>query len=126
MKRIRLAVAGVAGVAVASVAVTGSALATADALAPKKFTVSATEYRFKFVPLATARKNQKVVVTLVNRGSEVHDLKFQGIAPKSRFIPAGGRSTFTVVFKKAGRYKYVCTIGEHAIKGMQGVFIVKA
>jgi len=25
---------------------------------------------------------------------------------------------------KAGRYQYVCTIGEHAIKGMQGTLTV--
>jgi plastocyanin len=48
-----------------------------------------------------------------------------GVTPKARFIPAGGRTTFTVVFKRTGRFQYVCTIGEHAIKGMQGVFVVK-
>lgn len=120
MKRVWLAV-----LCLAAVAVTGSAFAASHVLAPKKITVSATEYAYKFSTTKTARKNQKVVITLVNKGSEVHDLKFVGVAPKARFIPGGGRTTFTVVFKRTGRFQYVCTIGEHAIKGMQGVFVVK-
>ncbi len=122
MNRIRLVVAGAFVVALA---VAGSAVAASKVLAPKKVSVSATEYAFKF-SATTAKKNQKVVVTLLNKGSEVHDLKFAGVNPKSKFIPANAKTTFTVVFKKPGRYQYVCTIGEHALKGMRGVFVVKA
>lgn len=123
MNRIRVIIAGVA---IAAVAVTGSALAAVQVLAPKKFTVSATEYAYKFSAPKTAQKNQKVVITLINKGTEVHDLKFFGVAPKSKFIPGGARTTFTVVFKRTGRFQYLCTIGEHALKGMRGVFLVKA
>lgn len=122
MNRIRV-VAALA--AVAAVGVTGSSLAAEQVLAPKKVTIIMTEYGFKWSAPKTVRKNQKLVVTLVNRGSEVHDLKFNGVTPKSRFLPGGGRQTFTVVFKKTGRVQYVCTIGEHAIKGMLGVLVVK-
>lgn len=123
MNRIRLVVAGAL---VLALAVAGSAVAASKVLAPKKVTVTATEYAFKFSAPATAKKGQKVVVTLANKGSEVHDLKFAGVNPKSKFIAAGQKTTFTVVFKKAGRYQYICTIGEHALKGMRGVFVVKA
>ena len=68
----------IVGALVAAVAVTGSAVAAVQVLAPKKITVSATEYAYKFSTTKTARKNQKVVITLVNRGTEVHDLKFNG------------------------------------------------
>lgn len=120
MKRIWIGAA-----CLAAAAATGSAFAATQVLAPKKITVSATEYAYKFSTTKTARKNQKVVITLVNKGTEVHDLKFIGVTPKAKFIPAGGRTTFTVVFKRTGRFQYVCTIGEHAIKGMQGIFVVK-
>lgn len=122
MNRMRIAVAGAA---VTAVAVTGSAFSAVQLLAPKKVTVAATEYSYKFSAPQTVRKNQKLVVTLVNKGSEVHDLKFFGVAPKSKFIPGGARTTFTVVFKKTGRFQYLCTIGEHALKGMRGVLLVK-
>jgi len=122
MKRMQVVAAGVT---VAAVAVTGSAFAAKQVLAPKKVTVTGTEYAYKWSVPKTVRKNQKLVVTLVNRGSEVHDLKFFGVTPKSRFLAPGGRQTFTVLFKKTGRVQYLCTIGEHAIKGMQGVLVVK-
>lgn len=121
MKRMRIA----AGVTVAAVVVTGSAFAAKQAVAPKKVTVSATEYAFKWSAPKTVRKNQKLVVTLANKGTEVHDLKFFGVTPKSKFIPGGARTTFTVTFKKTGRVQFICTIGEHAIKGMRGVLVVK-
>ena len=119
---IRLALASIG---VGAVFVTGSALATTDVLAPKVVRVKATEYAYAFSS-KTAKKGQKVRIVMKNAGTEVHDLKFTGVAPKSKFIPGGASTTFTVVFKKTGRYQYVCTIGEHAIKGMMGVFIVKA
>ena len=119
--RMRLTLLGV--VAVAAVAVAGSAFAAQDALAPQRVTVTATEYNF-----AMAKKTfkvGKVTFTLVNRGTEVHDFKVVGKVPKSRFLAGGQRQTFTINFTKPGRYQYLCTIGEHAIKGMQGVLIIK-
>lgn len=121
MNRIRLLVVG--AVALAAVVLAGSALAK-SMLLPKPVKVIATEYKYKFSS-GFARKNQKVVITLKNAGSEVHDLKFIGVAPKSKFIPGGATTKFTVVFKKTGRFQYICTIGEHALKGMRGTFIVK-
>jgi plastocyanin len=118
----RLALLGV--VAVAAVAVAGSAFAANTAKAkPQRVTVTATEYHF-----AMAKKTfkvGKVTFTLVNKGSEVHDFKVNGKTPKSRFLAGGQRQTFTINFTKPGRYQYLCTIGEHAIKGMQGVLVIK-
>jgi plastocyanin len=119
--RMRLALLAV--VAVASVAVAGSAFAARTATAPQKVTVTATEYHF-----AMAKKTfkvGKVVFTLQNKGTEVHDFKVNGKTPKSRFLAPGQKQTFTINFTKAGRYQFLCTIGEHAIKGMQGVLIIK-
>jgi plastocyanin len=114
-------------VILAAVAVAGSALATRDTSArnakPQKVTVIATEYHF-----AMARKTFKrgtVTFTLRNKGSEVHDFKVNGKSPKSRFLAPGQTQTFRIKFTKPGRYQFLCTIGEHAIKGMQGVLVIK-
>ena len=119
--RMRLALLGV--VAVAAVAVAGSALAAQKVVKPQKVSVVATEYNFA-IPKKTFKVG-KVSFTLINRGTEVHDFKVQGKTPKSRFLTGGQRQTFTINFTKPGRYQYLCTIGEHAIKGMQGVLIIK-
>jgi len=119
MKRMRLALLGLAAVAVAA---SGTALAK-SAATPQKITIGATEYAF-----AMSKKTVKkgtVTFTLLNKGDEPHDFKVQGKTPKSRILAGGQRQTFSIKFPKAGRYQYVCTIGEHALKGMQGVLIVK-
>jgi plastocyanin len=121
MTRMRLALLGV--VAVAAVAVAGSALAAQDAVKPQKVTVTGTEYHFAMTKKTF--KVGKVSFTFQNKGTEVHDFKVVGKTPKSRFLAAGQKQTFTINFTKPGRYQYLCTIGEHAIKGMQGVLIVK-
>ena len=88
-----------------------------------KIGVKATEYQFTMTK--TRVPKGKVVFTIANVGTEVHDFKVVGKATKSRFITAGQRATLTLSFPKAGSYQYVCTIGEHAIKGMRGVLVVK-
>jgi plastocyanin len=110
-------------VAVAAVTVAGSAFAARTLTKPQKVTVTATEYNF-----AMAKKTfkvGKVTFTLQNKGTEVHDFKVNGKTPKSRFLAGGQKQTFSINVKKPGRYQYLCTIGEHAIKGMQGVLIIK-
>jgi plastocyanin len=116
----------IAAVATVAVVVAGSALAAEQApavVAPQKITVNMSEYKF-----GMAKKTFKVGTvsfSLVNKGTEVHDFKVQGKTPKSRFLAAGQRQTIKIKFAKKGRYQFLCTIGEHAIKGMQGVLIIK-
>jgi plastocyanin len=119
--RMRLVLLG--AVVVAAVAVAGSAFAARAATPKQRVGVVATEYHF-----AMAKKTfkvGKVTFTLKNAGTEVHDFKVQGKVPKSRFLAAGQSQSFTINFTKPGRYQFLCTIGEHAIKGMQGVLIIK-
>ncbi len=122
MNRMRLALMGVA--ALVTVVVAGTALAAhAVTRPPQKVTVGATEYAF-----ALSKKTVRTGVvsfTVINKGSEVHDFKVNGKIPKSRFLAVGTRQTIKINFKKPGRYQYLCTIGEHAVRGMQGVLIVK-
>jgi plastocyanin len=122
LKTISRARLGVAGATVVAIAVAGFAGGASAVIAPQRVAVGATEYHFT---LSKARvKRGKVIFTIANKGTEVHDFKIIGKTPKSRFITGGQKTTLTLTFLKAGRYQYVCTIGEHAIKGMQGTLVV--
>ncbi len=124
LKTISRAQLGIAGATVVAVAVGGYAHGASAVILPQKVTVAASEYHFA-LSKRTVKKGGKVIFTISNKGTEVHDFKVVGKIPKSRFIAGGQRTTLTLTFKKAGTYQYVCTIGEHAIKGMQGTLIVK-
>src|SRR6187402_1107781 len=73
-----------------------------------RVTVTAKEFSFKL----SKRKVPKgpVVFTVVNKGKISHDFKI-----------GGQKATLRVVFKKKGRFAYVCTLPGHARLGMKGV-----
>jgi len=110
---------GVCGVAGLSVAFVGLGSAKASAAVQKKPTtivVKATEFKFtlskKTVPVGT------VVFKVVNKGRIGHDFKIHG--KKTKVISPGKSATLKVVFKKKGKYAYVCDIPGHAKLGMKG------
>jgi uncharacterized cupredoxin-like copper-binding protein len=77
---------------------------------------------FEFV-LSTKRVPMgKVIFRLVNRGQIAHDFAIHG--KKSKMIQPGKSGSLTVVFRKAGRYPYKCTVPGHAEAGMKGVLTV--
>jgi uncharacterized cupredoxin-like copper-binding protein len=88
---------------------------------PQKVTVTMTEFKFALKP-KTAKKGV-VVFTALNKGTVAHDFKILG--KKTPNVAAGGRRTLRVTFKKAGRYKYLCTLPSHAAAGMRGTLIVR-
>ena len=121
MKVARLVVpAVVAALAVAGVA--SAAHSKASALPTTRIGVSATEYSFKLTK--TKVPKGKIVFTIKNVGSEVHDFRVNGF-PKSKFITGGASTTLALKITKPGTYQYVCTIGEHGFKGMRGILTVK-
>lgn len=71
----------------------------------------------KVVPKGT------VVFKVVNKGSIPHDFKIAG--KKTPNLAAGKSATLRVVFAKAGKYPYVCTLPGHAAGGMKGVLTVR-
>jgi plastocyanin len=88
-----------------------------------RLTVTGGEYWFK---LSRARVPRGTVyVTFVNSGAESHDLKFTGRSPMTRVLPPNAKQTIKLVFKKPGRYAFLCTVGEHALHGMNGTLIVR-
>ena len=42
------------------------------------------------------------------------------LGKKTPYIKSGKSATLKVTFKKKGSYEYICTVGEHAQRGMQG------
>lgn len=100
-----------------------AATATA-AKAPVKITVTAKEYSFHLtkqgVPAGTT-----VMFTVQNKGQLRHDFVFQTLHKGTKLLNPGQKATFKVVFKKAGRYTYLCTVPLHANEGMEGTFVVK-
>lgn len=111
-----VAVAGLAGLAVAVTALAG------QAATPQRVAVGMSEFRFTVKP-KTVKKGTAVVFALTNRGRIAHDFKVRG--RKSALIGAGKRGTLRVTFAKAGRYRYICTLPSHAVAGMSGVLVVK-
>jgi uncharacterized cupredoxin-like copper-binding protein len=79
------------------------------------------EFRFKLSKKTV--KRGVVIFKVVNRGTLVHDFKIRG--KKTKLLAPGKSATLRVVFKKAGRYGYICTVSGHAAAGMKGVLRVR-
>lgn len=71
----------------------------------------------KVVPRGT------VVFKVANKGSIAHDFKIAG--KRTPNLAAGKATTLKVLFAKAGKYPFVCTLPGHAAGGMKGVLTVK-
>ncbi len=76
-----------------------------------------------------ARAGQSVLVTIVNRGTERHDLAFPSIGmPNLRGLETltmPGQSTrLTIAFDTPGTYPFLCAIPGHAAAGMTGAVFV--
>jgi plastocyanin len=125
LSRIRIALAGlVALVAVVGVTAGSSLAASGTSKASTTVTVKASE--FKFVLSTKTAKKGTVVFKVTNTGKEAHNFVIlSGINKATPLIQPKKSATLTVTFKKAGKYTYECTVGEHAEEGMLGTFLVK-
>jgi plastocyanin len=102
----------------------GAALASRSASsATTRLTVTGGEYWFKLSRASVPRGT--VYVTFINKGAESHDLKFIGRSPMTRVLLPGAKQTIKLVLTKRGRFSFLCTVGEHALKGMNGTLIVR-
>ena len=96
---------------------TSSAPARADAT---RITVSMTE--FKFALSKKGVRKGTVSFKVVNDGAIAHDFKIKG--KKTPVYEADKGGVLRVTFKKAGRYKFVCTLPGHEAAGMKGTLKV--
>jgi uncharacterized cupredoxin-like copper-binding protein len=90
--------------------------------------IVATEMRFNPNRI-DARVGQPVLITIVNKGNERHDLAFPAIEMPHlqgvETLTEPGQSTrLTMTFDKAGTYTFQCTIPGHAASGMTGAVFV--
>jgi plastocyanin len=90
----------------------------AEAAAPLGVTVRMTEFRFRLTRM-TVPKGRRVKFTVVNLGRIVHDFDIQGIK-NMPIIGAKKRFTYTVSFRRGGRYRFICTVPKHSGYGMSG------
>lgn len=113
----------IASVLVLAAFTAGSAgAATERNVAITNISVKAGEFYFKLSKAALAKPGT-VVFSVKNTGHVAHDLKFGG--KKTPLIQPGKTAKLEVVFKKAGKYRYLCTVPGHAAAGMEGTFVVR-
>jgi uncharacterized cupredoxin-like copper-binding protein len=82
--------------------------------------VVAVEFRFRLSKKSAHPGT--VVFRVVNHGKVAHDFRIAG--RKTPIIKPGKSAVLRVVFRKAGRYPYLCTVPGHAAAGMKGVLKV--
>ncbi len=117
-----------AGGVLASLAIAAGAPAgpTADTAATATTRVNVTagqpsEFRYtlskRTVPVGTT------VFRVTNKGKVRHDFRILG--KKTASLAPGKAGTLRAVFKKAGKYAFLCTLPGHAAAGMKGTLTVK-
>jgi uncharacterized cupredoxin-like copper-binding protein len=122
-QRIALVVAA-ALVGVGVFATVAAARSHGAAATGNKITVTMTDFHFKVVKPKVLKHGVKYTVTEINKGNAVHNFDIQRVKA-GKIIPAGKKQTFTIVFKKAGKYQYICDVPRHAELGMAGQLTVK-
>jgi len=110
-----------AAIAVGSLAVAVSAFGSSNATTVAVTAGKPTEFRFTLSKKTILKGTGVFKVT--NKGKINHDFKIAG--KKTPTVTAGKVSTLRVLFKKAGKYPYLCTLPGHAALGMKGVLTVK-
>jgi len=83
--------------------------------------VKATEFKFA-LSRRSVPKGTTVIFKVTNKGKIEHDFK-SGLK-KTRLLKPGQSATLKVVFKKKGRFAFLCTVKGHAAIGMKGKFAV--
>jgi uncharacterized cupredoxin-like copper-binding protein len=83
-------------------------------------TVRASEFKFVLSKKRVAKGT--VYFKVSNKGTIAHDFKING--KKSRLLGPGKSTTLKVIFSKAGKFRYICTIPGHAAAGMKGTLTV--
>jgi uncharacterized cupredoxin-like copper-binding protein len=105
------------GPAVSSTSRTG----THAVVVPVKITVVMREFRFTFSK-PKVKVGTTVVFNVVNKGQVEHDLAFPTLGKSTKLLQPGQKTTLKMIFKKKGRFAYICSVPRHAQQGMAGSF----
>lgn len=115
---------GLIAVPASIAAVLAIALPASGALTATSVSVTAgkpAELRFTLSKKSVAKG--AVTFKVTNKGVLEHDFKIGGKVTKK--LEPGQTVSLKVTFKKAGKYKFLCTVPGHAAGGMKGVLTVK-
>jgi uncharacterized cupredoxin-like copper-binding protein len=97
--------------------------ASARTAKPVVVTVTMTDFHFKLSKAKGYKHGVAYTFKVVNKGAAPHNFDIQRV--KATKILAPGKSAhFTVTFKKAGSYQYLCDVPRHAELGMAGTMKV--
>jgi plastocyanin len=123
--RLRTAIlsSALGGLAVVGPAVPASA--GTNVTAPIKISVVAREWSFT-LSKQTVKVGSTVIFTVKNKGQIAHNLVFTTIGKRTPLIKPGQSATLRIVFRKKGRYPYICSVTRHAERGMAGSFVVRS
>jgi plastocyanin len=81
---------------------------------------------FSFSPSTMIiKKGQPVKITFKNTGSFPHDLAIPQLNTATTTIQNGQETSVEFTPQTTGTFNYLCTVGTHAEKGMQGTLIVE-
>ena len=120
MKRLTVLLA--TACALGALTASGAGAAVQQATATTTIKVQAGEFFFK-LSKSSITKPGTVAFVVKNVGHIAHDYKIAG--KKTALIQPGKSATLKVVFKKAGKFTYLCTVPGHAANGMEGRFTVR-
>lgn len=123
MKRVGVTLALVT-MAVATLAASGVLAAPNSTEAAVTVNVTALDFKYKLTKTSVP-KGSVVTFKVVNKGNTAHDFDFSTLKGKTPYLAKGKTATFKLTFKKAGEYRFVCTVPRHVQFGMAGYFKVK-
>lgn len=116
-----IALVAISGLALGLVQLaTASAARTAHAAATTS--VKGREFRFT-LSSKTLAKPGTVTFTFTNTGTIAHDFSIDG--KTTPLVQPGRTAKLVVRFRKAGTFRYLCTVPGHAAAGMRGSFTVR-
>jgi plastocyanin len=111
-RRYAIALAGVC--LAGAIAVSSSSGTTATT----RVTVKMVDYRFRLSTKTVGKGT--VLFIVINKGQVAHIFEIQRLSRQTPLLQPGQRATLRVRFRKAGRYYYLCPVGNHVLYGMAG------
>lgn len=82
-------------------------------------TVTMTDYHFKLSKTTGYKRGVAYTFKAINKGAAFHNFDIQGLKA-TKVVTHGHSSSFTITFKKAKKYQYICDVPRHAELGMAG------
>jgi uncharacterized cupredoxin-like copper-binding protein len=112
--------------ALAGLAIVGPAMPASSntrLVTPIKISVVARDFSYT-LSKQKVRAGSTVIFTVTNKGQTDHNLVFTTLGKRTPMLSPGESAKLKVVFRKKGRYPYVCTVPRHAERGMADSFLV--